>query len=386
MARVAFFTERIDDSIGTFAFDLMSGLADQQHDLRVYTSFNEDDELPQTHPRIQLIRPFRKWSWLELGPLVPLLLEQQPEILHFIQPHDRALEGLTNAMSAIPAMAPFLQKPLVVVSLYDFKERDLDSFKTLLSQADAITVTNPNQVRVVEEHLRKKERRRPGEVTVDVVPLPNPPARSEAGAPLSSNLENFIAQGRLLLVPGDVSDHEDIEDIFAFLKQTLIALKDVRVLVAGGWGKIKPADRSRWMRSFDDPAIGSRILFSGTLGPQEQQACLANARTVLAASLSLESVALARWTRSSLNAGVPLILNRRQLALDPLPWRDRENAFIVEGGPLNWGATIAEALLDDSADRTVRSKLIDFTRMETFDVPSNAMSRIYARLLAKRAH
>jgi glycosyltransferase involved in cell wall biosynthesis len=384
MARVAFFTERIDDSIGSFAFELMTGLADQQHDLRVYSTYRESDIVPETHARLQLIRPFKKWNWLELGFLVPLLMEQQPEILHFIQPHDQALRGFTNAMAVIPLMSPLMQKPSVVLSLYDFKERDLEKFKTLVFTADTITVTNPSQARAVEQWLMRLARANTKRANVVVVPLPSQTAKLDSEEPLPANVESFIKSKKLLLVPGDVSDHENIEGVFSFLKETLQALPDARVLFIGGWGDVKAIQRRDILRNFDEPSLGSRILFTGPLSATSQHACLTKARVVLAASLALESVALARWTRSSLQARVPLILSEKQLELDPLPWRDRENSFVVTGEPASWGSTVSEALLNDETVKSIRAGLREFARLETFDVPSNAISRIYAQLATKR--
>jgi glycosyltransferase involved in cell wall biosynthesis len=382
MARVAFFTERIDDSIGSFAFEMMTGLADQQHDLRVYSTYREDDSLPETHSRLQLIRPFKKWNWLELGMLVPLLMEQQPEILHFIQPHEEALRGFTNAMAAIPLLAPLIQKPSVVLSLYDFKERELDQFRTLLMTADVITVTNESQSGAVEKWLARvssKSKRH----AVSIVPLPSSSLKLDAGADLPENIQKFAATGKLLLVPGEVSNHDSVEDLFSLIKEVLVTTPETRALFIGGWGDIKPLQRRDLMKNFSDSEIGARVLFTGALSQSGQHQCLARAHIVLAASLSLESVALARWTRSSLSASVPLILSRKQLELDPLPWRHQVTAFIVDGGPFEWGATLTESLNDGVANRKVRANLAEFARLETFDMPSNVMSRIYAQLAAK---
>ncbi|MES2855609.1 MAG: hypothetical protein V4692_07090, partial [Bdellovibrionota bacterium] len=200
MARVAFFTERIDDSIGSFAFELMTGLADQQHDLRVYSTYREGEVLPETNSRLQIIRPFRKWNWLELGYLVPLLMEQQPEILHFIQPHDQTLKGFTNAMAAIPVMGQLIQKPVCVVSLYDFKERDLDRYRTLLFTADAVTVSNASQARAVEHWMQKASKR----AQVSIVPLPSSTRSIGDDFETSPMIERFICDEKVVLIPGDV--------------------------------------------------------------------------------------------------------------------------------------------------------------------------------------
>ncbi|MES2857147.1 MAG: hypothetical protein V4692_14860, partial [Bdellovibrionota bacterium] len=67
-----------------------------------------------------------------------------------------------------------------------------------------------------------------------------------------------------------------------------------------------------------------------------------------------------------------------------LPWKDRENSYVTEDDQASWGPVLSSAISDDALDRSVRSKLAEFARLETFDFPSNVMSRIYAQLIAKR--
>ena len=118
MARIAFFTERLPaggasqetDAIASFSYELMSSLADQQHEVSVYTTYREDEAGPPSHPRLRVLRPFRRWGWLELPRLVPILMEFQPEILHLIEPRAESLQGLTNAMSALPAFTSRTQE------------------------------------------------------------------------------------------------------------------------------------------------------------------------------------------------------------------------------------------------------------------------------------
>ncbi|MES2963616.1 MAG: hypothetical protein V4760_06970, partial [Bdellovibrionota bacterium] len=65
MARIAFFTERLpgnregidSDPIAAFSFDLMMSLADQQHDVSVYTTYREGEiGAEPSHPRMRVLR------------------------------------------------------------------------------------------------------------------------------------------------------------------------------------------------------------------------------------------------------------------------------------------------------------------------------------------
>ena len=123
MARIAFFTEKlpsldgrsstdaVEGAIANYSFELIRSLADQQHDVRVLSTYREGEAIPEGSSRLQIIRPFRSWSWLEIPRLIPTLLEFQPDVLHFIQPHGEALTGWTNAMTAVPSLAPLIGRP-----------------------------------------------------------------------------------------------------------------------------------------------------------------------------------------------------------------------------------------------------------------------------------
>ena len=176
MARVAFFTERLPSSdsshvreeITGFSYDLMTSLADQQHDVRVFSTYREDDTLPQVHSRLQILRPFRKWSWFEIPRLIPILLDFQPEIMHFIQPRKEAFMGLTNAMTALPALASVIGKPRIVVSLYDVRKDELQRNRSLLMMADTVIVANRLQADEINRWLGSAAHR----PMIEVVTLP----------------------------------------------------------------------------------------------------------------------------------------------------------------------------------------------------------------------
>lgn len=393
MARIAFFTERLPteregidtDPIAGFSFDLMVSLADQQHDVSVYTTYREQEREAATHPRLRVLRPFKKWGWLEIPRLIPILMEFQPEIVHLIEPRAETLSGLTNAMGAIPSFAPLIGRPRVIVSFYDLRRDDLTAHRQILMAADLVTVSTRQQVKIIEDWLR--ERGRPAKT--EMVPLPSRSLRPRpvgddepTNASVSPFLERFLAEdGALILVPGDISDHLEPERLFGLLAETLRLRPETRVLLAGGWGRTPVAKRPALMAAFERAGVGARVLMSGPLTAEAESRCLERARLVFMASLRGESLSLARWNREALEARTPVVLSRHQCELDPLPWRDRETAFLVDDDGREWGATLNEALENEDLLRAIRARLVDFARSEVVDQPGNKMSRLYAELL-----
>jgi hypothetical protein len=142
--------------------------------------------------------------------------------------------------------------------------------------------------------------------------------------------------------------------------------------------------RASLMSIFEEAGVGGRVLVSGPLSASVEIECLERARVVFMAGLRGESLSLARWNREALAVRAPVILSWDQCELDPLPWRDRETAFLVEDDGRDWGATLNEALENEDLLRAIRARLTDFARSEVLDQPGNRMSRLYAQLLSSR--
>ena len=172
MARVAFFTERLppsSDPIASFSYSLMYSLAQQQHEVQVYSTYRSGEDLPPMHSRLQILRPFQRWSWMELPALLPNLISFSPQILHVIQPHARAVRGLTNAMSALPSLAPLIGKPRIVTTYYDLNSQRLSAHKLLLTGTHLATVSNSYQRARLLNYTGNFKRRRP---RVEILPVP----------------------------------------------------------------------------------------------------------------------------------------------------------------------------------------------------------------------
>lgn len=399
MARVAFFTEKLPpagDPIAAFSYELMRALAEQQHEVRIFSTYREDETLPSPHPRLEILRPFRKWSWLELPRLLPVLLDFRPQIFHFIQPRAEALEGFTNAMSAIPGLAPVMGNPIVITSLFDVRESSLMSQKLLLQASDLVTVTNRPQKESVETFVAQlgRQKRLP---EISILPVPGfgspETAASEASAfdnlleeqivsDPAENLRDFIsAHQRIIFVPGDLDLHRHPSALFTVLVRVLEDFPGTALLLGGGWGDLRTLKRRELMGLFDDAGLGARVFISGPLTEAMERLCLRSATVVFTASLPPESLELIRVLRGALAAEAVPVMSEPQAHLDSLPWEHRIHAFVATDTPSGWGAALSEALDTHDLLESIRSLLPEFARLQALDQPSNVMSRLYTRLL-----
>lgn len=384
MARIAFFNERLPpdpDPISGFSYELIRSLADQQHEIRVFTTYRPNRELPPPHPRIQILQPFKNWSWLEIPRVIPILMEFRPEIIHVVESRAEALHGLTNAMSTLPTLAPLLNNPPIVTSFYDLRSDRLKKHRFLLYASDAVTVSNESQLRILNEFYSLSAKK------PEVVLLPLPASLShatEGQTPSSSILETLkdLASTRLLIfVPGDVEIHPDPVALFQALHSVLLRHPDAAVVIGGSWSGIPRRTRRDLMRIFEP--TGDRVIFTGRLTETEEKQCLAHAKFVFLASLPPETLWLARLLRSAIETLTIPILNSDQAAVDSLSWRHRENAWITTANMKDWASSISEALSSTDVTEQMRALLSEFARREAIDHPSNVINRLYAGLLGR---
>jgi glycosyltransferase involved in cell wall biosynthesis len=387
MARVAFFTENLPpqaDLIGHFAYDLMRSLGDQGHELKVFTTYRQGQEIPPPHPRIEILQPFRRWSWTEIPRILPLLLQFQPEILHIIQPHADALRGLTNAMGAIPSLTPFLRSGLsgsaTVSTFFDLNEHHLVQHRMLLQTSQIVTVSNEQQKEKLAAYLGSGHRAR-----IEVVPISSSLDFGEAALNETLPLEwtEFFARRRpWFFVPGQMDEHSDLDHLFDLISAVLSARPQTGVVFGGSWGSHPVPLRHKWMRRLREAELDHRILWTGPLDQGQLQNLLAQADLVMLPTLQRETLAFTRVLRLALQMRSVLLLSKDQSRLDPLPWKDGTHARLTSAN-LQETAQAAIELLDspETAIR-MRAALGDFSQREVVDQPGNVMSRLYAQALS----
>jgi len=202
----------------------------------------------------------------------------------------------------------------------------------------------------------------------------------------------------MIFVPMNVSEHISPEKLFSSLARTLVAAEQSIVVIGGGWGTLPSRERHRLMRVIQDSNVGGRLLLTGALDQSTEKLCLARAQVVFTASLPAESLALARIVRDALEASALLVLSQNQASVDPLAWRNGENALIcsepisltnIADGTSHeaddgWSNTLLKALHSSELVERIRRRLPEFSRAEAVDQPGNVVSRIYSNVLNHR--
>lgn len=393
MGRIAFFTESLppdEDPISTFSYDLVKTLADQQHEVRVFSTYLEGQALPPSHSRIEVVRPFRNWSWLELPKMIPLLLDFQPEVIHLIQPRAAALSGWTNAMAALPSFAPLMGRPAIVASFFDLHEQRLNEQRLLLLASDVVTVSNQPQLELLNQfysvHRKRPDDHRPLSA---VVPISTSLIKLRDDSSRDNFVRSFVSQnGQTVFIPGQVDEQSDPLGLFSLLAEILATNATATVVFGGGWGNIPQRTRHQFISKFENADAGARVLISGPLDEETLRFCLAKSTITILSSLSITSLRLTQVLSEGLACAAVLAITPNQSLLAAIPWKDRENVFLVGGPEKDWkhslGVAIQEALGSKDLVNRIRAHLPDFVRAEGLDQPANTMSRLYAEALERK--
>jgi glycosyltransferase involved in cell wall biosynthesis len=427
MARVAYFIESLpptDDLIARFAYGLARSLAEQQHEILVLSTYRAGHPGPRPQNGISIALPFRSWSWLEAARCFPALLRFQPEILHFVQPHGECLDGWTNAMSLLPAIAKsaalaagaaaagpgrsaaHVAPPAIVSSFFDLRADWRRQARVLLAQSHAVTAASSMQL----EQLRSEfiAGREPltaltplGFVEAASEAAPSDAQRTSEAAPSDSYGGHRDKRGgalagllgrELILAPGDVDAHDDPERLFRLAARLLRARPQAAFAIAGGWGRLPPRARFALMRSLGD--VASRFALLGARSEEARARALAQASLAFAPTLSQGSLVLAEIAREALKQSAFLLATDAQLSADA---QLAASAQATGAGELAWGGSAPDGdePLVEAALRALDRKLAsagsprgmaarESARRELADSPANVISRLYARALAER--
>lgn len=389
MARIAFFTESLPptgDVIGRFAWNLIHSLADQQHEIRVFSTYrSEQQTLPASHSRIEVVRPFRKWGLTEIPKIIPSLLSFRPDVIHVVQPHKEALTGLTNAMDLLPTLKPLLGKVTFVASLFDVSQSGLRKHRALLPQLDAITVSNREQRDLLMEYFSHSKR----QPLIEVVPLGF--ARlTESGSSeivIEEKSDNAIVQPLLekfplmVAVGGPVESHSNPLETFKTLAVALNKTPNSCAVVLGGWGPLPIRVRHSCEQILFDHDVQSRVLLTGDIDEQAEAELIARATCVISAPLAEGRLAYTRFVRSVQHIGRPLILSLAQADLDPIRWQHGENALVCAPTEGEMSQAIGILLHDEATRHRLQRNLAELSRSAVADQPGNLVSRLYVKTL-----
>jgi hypothetical protein len=214
---------------GAFAWDLIRGLAESQHQVLVLTT-TDPKTIEVAHPRLTIARPAPSWRADNLPRFLQAILSFQPDVIHTFHP------GQTKRFSAL-TIWPYLHSACFVLPRMRrfstfFENQDLLAKDPALSwhqgseRGNAITAA---QARRLNERLK---------IPVDVLPL-----EMELPRTLEDDEDSSWVDSKYILVPAPVSAWTHPQVDLNSLRQFLLNHPEWSARIVGGWGDLPLSER-----------------------------------------------------------------------------------------------------------------------------------------------
>lgn len=382
MAKIAFFSERSpvpSDDISLFSAALIYALADQHHDIRVFTS-DDGTDWPNKHPRVEIVRPFRRWNWWETAKLVPLLAIDAPEIVHVIQPRHESVNTFgPAAINFLSALVSFPTRPKLVLSLYELEKKALEKIRPLLMTANLVLVRSESQARELEEKWKVSTTK------IQILPALSLPSSYDAeDASIPQNLASLIETGeKFIFVPGELDQHSNLDTLFSVLEKLAEADEQLKFVVQGSLSELPISERHEWQSKFKVNPAGSKTLFTGEISPNVETVLFRSAALVLLATLDPHKLKFWKHSRNALKLGIPVLLSESQARSDELEWAETGMALAADhvSEIVN---TALRSLADEQLRDRAKTNSVELADRQVTDHPANKLTRLYSALLNRR--
>jgi hypothetical protein len=278
MAKIVFLTNNLPSSTDLRAntvYRLVKHLADQQHDITLVTSFLENQELPPSHTRIEIIRPFQSWNWLEVLKSAPFLHSLHPDIFHTVQLKPSGLFPILHAKAYTPLLMSSMGPAARVFSFLDGpKHLQLDPLtREMVENANAVTVCSTEQETWIKEKV-------PIQILDKVELLPLDELLHEVKVESTD-----IPFQKYMVTPGPMNLITDTGVLLDRAEKAMNEHEDWGWVLAGSWGDWSLSERKRWMMDLEERNLAHRFFVTDLLHEGQIRDVFRKASQVLFGSL-----------------------------------------------------------------------------------------------------
>ena len=348
MARITLITRHLGSEVRALAKSLMA----QQNEVLILTS--KSAEIPIDF-NIPVFTPFKDWSLLEGLRLLPRLLSQMPDVIHFIfsKPGDEPESVhwlIAQLLQPIPrriTAASFFYSPS------DLKQRKLRRF---LKQSHIVTYG-------AHGHLLQTRRRFPElniPVTDVIPPLWEIPKLNLA--PPRPEVERLVhSLHRFFLVPASP------EEFFSHVKKSELFFSEQVQFLFIGSRKEKPRPELNYFH-LEDPR------------PDDLLFAMQKAEGLLLAYSDLSILELQQFHAWSLRTKVPLLIRPAQNELFPGLVQEGKNGWILDDGEKS-----LRHLLIQNPQLKLQKKPDEEPSFSLLDQSTNTLNRLYYKAISLRS-
>lgn len=368
MAKILLVAQKLTPTV----VKLTTALRHQQHAVTVMTSRDEDANLPEG---IELLRPFRRWSFTEGLRVLPILYGMNPQIVHLVLEDDR----LNAAQTILSLAAKALPHAVLTTSLLHIRQglRRRNPVRYLLQESDIVTCPSVESLGALRG-LRVRTRRQGRGILPPVLDFDEAEdlmERSSAGADLVRRLQAmpFVV---IPLTEPDFDPHRP-----AFRRFQVMASHRHVVLLGSlsGWSLRERKRFQEWTRR---RGLEGQWTVTGELSRPDLRRLLSKAEALVLAGKNLSPRETTEYFLHALQAGTTLVLDQKQAALHSELWRDGGNCWILSpddlANRLLWLMSKDDLRLPQSLPEDVQ------LQRDLIDAPLNELNRLYNKALSQK--
>ena len=200
----------------------IESLASQSHQLRIYTNYSKEETELQVPSAVEVVRPFTKWHIFEFIRTVPVIVQQQPEVLLFIPTtvaaeriwHPRSwtwllLHTLGKVVQPLPRLAPL-------------QLQSQESLRNLQSWLEAQSDMN---------------------ITLEPIFLP---PLLKTSTHVQTSTHELASKENYILVPGPVDQISALEELATVMGEACLQDSSLEFIFEGDWGRTPVNLRQRF--------------------------------------------------------------------------------------------------------------------------------------------
>ncbi len=363
MAKIVVFSDAILDTPSRthFSRQVVNHAAETANEIYFVTQNDKDSELIGYHPKVQILRAFRKWNFIEAAKLLPVLFQIKADIFHFIQPQKKI--GLSHAFPILAAFAKTINTQNIL-SLIDFDPKLSPGLEAMIAASQLVSVIDPSQAAPIQTRFRRLE--------IECLP-----ARAFQD---SSSLEEFEdpQETTYIFLPENFDQYDQAANLIRVLVAILKSFPEMHLVCSGSLLDFDLKKRREIMQSL--APIGSKVQWTGPLSRKKKISYLKSAHAVVFSGLRFSPHLIHENLGLALAAQANIIMTTRQVATSQLPIQNNVHAKVIEESQTE--SALKELLSTPEIRKLMRNNLAQLKQLHSEDELGNRLSRMYTKILS----
>ena len=363
MAKIVVFSDAIQgqDSRAHFLRQILNNAAETANEIYYVTQNKGNEEIRELHPKVQVLRAFKKWSLFEATQLLPVLFQLKADIFHFVQPLKKI--GLNHAYPILAAFAK-TSKAQVVLSLVEQEKKMSHGLRSMIAASSFVSVFDPRQALSIQGQFQN--------IAIESLPVWAFPDQN-----LTHETE-VLAFEPFVFLPENLHLYEFPMKLVKILISALQKNIDLNLVCIGSQLDFDLKTRRQILQELEP--VAGRIRWVGPLSLKQKLIFLKRAELTVLSGLRSSPQRLHENIGLILTAQAPTVMSPDQVFASQANIQNDLHAKVVEASEVE--SAISEVLNSQMIKNSLRNNLAELRSLHSQDHLGNRLNRIYAKLLS----